>query len=114
MQYLLGFGCGERVMRTISARPDPAVVRVGQDGSPAPRAAERGAVGAELGRVAAAGALAPELLVPAQLLPPQRGRLQGVHVGEGDALALPDVPLRPDCGMEWIIWPKDDITSSQT
>ena len=112
-------------MRTISARPDPAVVRVGQDGSPAPRAAERGAVGAELGRVAAAGALAPELLVPAQLLPPQRGRLEGVHVGEGDALALPDVPLRPDCGMDYYdycyYWswnlqrvPKDDITSPPT
>ena len=55
-------------MRAVSARPNPAVVRVWQDGSPAPRAAERGAVGAELGRVAASGALAPELLVPAQLL----------------------------------------------
>ena len=88
-------------MRAVSARPNPAVVRVWQDGSPAPRAAERGAVGAELGRVAAAGALAPELLVPAQLLPPQRGRLQCVHVREGDAIALPDVPLCPDCGMDY-------------
>ena len=110
-------------MRTISARPDPAVVRVWQDVSPAPRAAERGAVGAELGRVAAAGALAPELLVPAQLLPPQRGWLQGVNVGEGDALALPDVPLRPDCGGGLQQWSKnlqrqrvlqDDITSPPT
>ena len=102
MQYLLSFGCGDRVIQAVFARPSPsaAVVVFGQDGSPALRATERRAVGAELCRVEAAGALAPELLVLGQLFSPQRCRLQGVHVGEGDALAFSDISLCPDIAIK--------------
>ena len=104
VQYILRFGCGHRVIRAAFARPNPFVVSFGEDGPPALWATECRTVGSELGRVAAAGALAPELLVPGQLLSSQRRRLQGVHVGEGDALAFPDVSLCSELAIEnWSI-----------
>ena len=100
VQYTLRFRCGHRVIRAVFARPNPSVVLFGEDGPSALWATECRTVGAELGRVQAAGALAPELLVPGQLLSSQRRRLQDVHVGEGDALAFPDVSLCSELAIE--------------